>query len=192
MRDLEFKWLAQTLKRSLSSRHLARIQLISVIQANYGKFCHELYLHIILYSWNLEMMYSNYGNYVKLSFLTLPSIPLKIMAVIHNCCLKRKTWSCGFLKLHILGTHDQRGRYKPLFHVSLDLAWGSTQGLSEFTQLLLKSLPACFMLFLKERAKKASGLSKAYVETSQTSGIQNGLMTFSSVTWAALTFRNFV
>ena len=55
-----------------------------------------------------------------------------------------------------------------------------------------ESLPVCFMLFLKERAKKAPGLSKDYMETSQTSGIQNGLMTFSSVTSAALTFRNFV
>lgn len=55
-----------------------------------------------------------------------------------------------------------------------------------------ESLPACFMLFLKEWAKKVPGLSQGFMETSQSSGIQNGLMIFSSVTWAALTFRNFV
>lgn len=99
---------------------------------------------------------------------------------------KERTRSIEFFQLQILGTHDQGGRDVLLSYGSLDLAWRSIQGLP------LKSLPACFMLFLKGRAKKARGLSKAYVETSQTSGIQNGLMTSSSVTWAALTFKNFV
>lgn len=105
---------------------------------------------------------------------------------------KEKGQETEFFKLCILGTYDQGGRDKPLFHVSLDLAWENTQGLSEFTQLLPKCLPAYFMLFLKKQVKETPGLSKAYMETSQTSGIQNGLMTFSSVIWATLTFRNFV
>lgn len=45
------------------------------------------------------MMYSNCGNYVKLSFLTLPSIPLKFMTVIHNCCLKRKDMKLWILQV---------------------------------------------------------------------------------------------
>lgn len=47
-------------------------------------------------------------------------------------------------------------------------------------------------VIFKGMSKKSPGLSKVYMETSQASGIQKGLMTFSSVTWAALTFRNLV
>ena len=54
-------------------------------------------------------------------------------------------------------------------------------------------MPASLLhVIFKGMSKKAPGLSKAYRETSQTSGIQHDLMTFSSVIWAALTFRNSV
>lgn len=36
------------------------------------------------------MRYSNCINYAKLFFLTLPSYTLKIMTMMHNCCLKKK------------------------------------------------------------------------------------------------------
>lgn len=54
-------------------------------------------------------------------------------------------------------------------------------------------MPASLLhVIFKGMSKKAPGLSRAYRETSQTSGIQSDLMTFSSVICAALTFRNSV
>lgn len=126
---------------------------------------------------------------VKFFFLTLPSNPLKMVIVMCKCPLKiqnKKLWNS---KLPVLGTHDQGGREKPLFHVSLDLAWGSTQGLSEFTQRLPRSLPACSVLFLKEWAKQSWPTQSVYGDEPDFWDVE-GLVPFSSVIWAVLTFRN--
>lgn len=81
---------SKPLKSPLGRRHTARIELISIIQTNYGKFCYGIYLYIILILENVAMTYLDYENYVKFLFLTLPSNPLKTVTVMHNCCLKRK------------------------------------------------------------------------------------------------------
>lgn len=97
---------------------------------------------------------------------------------------RERTRSFEFLKLRIPGLRTESGKDVLLSHVTLNVAWGSIQGLSEFTLWMLKSLPACSMLFLKQWA-----FPKLMWRLARLLGFKMAWWLFSSVTWVALTFR---
>lgn len=104
--------------------------------------------------------------------------------LIHYCCLIRKDKTLWIPELHSPGMHAQNGKKMLLSHVTSDVAWGSIQGLSEFTLWMLKSLPACFMLFLKQWA-----FPKLMWRLARLLGFKMAWWLFFSVTRVGLTFK---
>lgn len=121
---------------------------------------------------NLIMMYLNLGTMRNCSIWVFFQTLLKITTITYNGCLMRNEEGFWILQANYLQVHTCKVTRCASFSCLFSCGVGSIQGLTEiYSRHNWKACQAVHIML------KATTISKAYMESCQTSGIQTGLST---------------
>lgn len=143
-------------------------------------------IHAFIY-FNLIMRYLNLGTMGNCSIWVFFQTLLKITTITYNGCLMRNEEGFWIIQANYLQVHTCKVTRCASFSCLFSYGVGSIQGLTEIYSRHTEKLARLFTLCLKQQSFPRLIWSLArLLEFKMAWGL------LSSVTWDALTFRNFV